>query len=137
MRVLFKNADITIYNRYYDNSLGADRYQRTVIKGVNWQGKRNGTVSDKGLLLADSTLIFIDKLNNYVSPKRFNKLSDEERHKYFTFDSNGDKIVKGEVDFEVTGVKPFRIADLENEFDDVINIKSVNPLSDHFEIEGV
>lgn len=137
MAVLFKNADITIYNRYYDNSLGAYRYQRTVIKGVNWQGKRNSTVSDKGLLLADSTLIFVDKLDNYVSPKRFNKLSDEERHKYFTFDSNGDKIVKGEVDFEVTGVKPFRIADLENEFDDVINIKSVNLLSDHFEVEGV
>lgn len=137
MAVLFKNADITIYNRYTDASSGVDKYQRTVIKGVNWQGKRNGTVSDKGLLLADSTLIFIDKLNNYVSPKRFNKLSDEERHKYFTFDSNGDKIVKGEVDFEVIGVKPFRIADLENEFDDVINIKSVNLLSDHFEIEGV
>ncbi|MDU7363034.1 DUF6751 family protein [Clostridium sp.] len=137
MAVLFKNADITIYNRYTDASSGVDKYQRTVIKGVNWQGKRNGTVSDKGLLLADSTLIFVDKLDNYVSPKRFNKLSDEERHKYFTFDSNGDKIVKGEVDFEVTGVKHFRIADLENEFDDVINIKSVNPLSDHFEIEGV
>ena len=136
MAVLFKNADITIYNRYYDNSLGADRYQRTVIKGVNWQGKRNGTVSDKGLLLADSTLIFVDKLDNYVSPKRFAKLSDEDRIKYFTF-AIGDKIVKGEVDFEITGVRPYRIADLENEFDDVVDIKSVNLLSGHFEIEGV
>ena len=136
MGVLFKNANITIYNRYYDNSLGADRYQRTVIKGVNWQGKRNGTVSDKGLLLANSTLIFIDKLDKYVSPKRFAKLSDEDREKYFTF-AHGDKIVKGEVDFEVTGIKPYRLADLENEFDDVIDIKSVNPLSGHFEVEGV
>lgn len=136
MGVLFKNTDITIYNRYYDNSLGADRYQRTVIKDVNWQGKRNGTVSDKGLLLADSTLIFVDKLDNYVSPKGFSKLSDEDRIKYFTF-AIGDKIVKGKVDFEITGVRPYRIADLENEFDDVVDIKSVNPLSDHFEIEGV
>ena len=134
--VLFKNADITIYNRYYDNSLGADRYQRTVIKGVNWQGKRNGTVSDKGLLLADSTLIFIDKLDNYVSTKRFAKLLDEDRKNYFTF-APGDKIVKGEVDFEVIGIKPYSIADLESEFDDVIDIKSVNSLSDHFEVEGV
>ncbi|MDU1313933.1 MAG: DUF6751 family protein [Clostridium septicum] len=137
MGVLFKNSAITIYNKYYDLTSDSYKYQRRVIKDVNWQGKTTGTVSDKGLLLADSTLIFVDKLDNYVSPKRFNKLSDEERHKYFTFDSNGDKIVKGEVDFEVTGVKPFRIADLENEFDDVINIKSVNSLSDHFEIEGV
>lgn len=137
MAVLFKNADITIYNRYVDADSGVDKYQRTVIKGVDWQGKRNGTVSDKGLLLADSTLIFIDKLENYVSPKRFKKLSNEERPKHFTFDSNGDKIVKGEVDFEITGVRPYRIADLEKEFDDVVNIGSIRELSGHFEVEGV
>ncbi|MCC3870283.1 DUF6751 family protein [Terrisporobacter mayombei] len=136
MTVLFKNSDITIYNRYYDNSLGSDKYQRTIIKGVNWQGKRNGTVSDKGLLLADSTLIFIDKLDNYISPKRFAKLSDEDRKKHFTL-GVGDKVVKGEADFEITGVKPYRISDLENEFDNVIDIKSVNDLSSHFEVEGV
>lgn len=136
MAVLFKNADITIYNKYYDLDSDTYMYQRTVIKGVNWQGKRNGTVGDKGLLLADSTLIFVDKLDNYVSPKRFAKLSDEDRIKYFTF-AIGDKIVKGEVDFEITGVRPYRIADLENEFDDVVNIKSVNELLGHFEVEGV
>lgn len=136
MTILFKNSDITIYNRYYDNSLGADKYQRTIIKGVNWQGKRNGTVSDKGLLLADSTLIFIDKLDNYISPKIFAKLSDEDRKKHFTL-GVGDKVVKGEVDFEIAGVKPYRISDLENEFDNVIDIKSVNDLSSHFEVEGV
>lgn len=134
--VLFKNDDVTIYNKFYDFASDVDRYQRTVIKGVNWQGKRNGTVSDKGLMLADSSIIFIDKLNNYVSPKRFAKLTDVERTNYFTF-TPGDKIVKGEVDFEVTGVKPYRLADLENEFDNVIDIKSVNELSGHFEVEGV
>lgn len=135
--VLFKNTDITIYNRYYDNVTGMDMYQRTIIECVNWQGKRNGTVTDKGLLLSDSTLIFIDKLDNYVSPKRFAKLSDLERTNYFTF-STGDKIVKGEVTFEVTGIKPYRIADLESEFDDVIDIKSVDTtLPNHIEVEGV
>ncbi|NFD31030.1 hypothetical protein EXN57_13350 [Clostridium botulinum] len=136
MGVLFKNADITIYNKWYDSMNDIDKYQRTVIKGVNWQSKRNGTVSDKGLLLADSTLIFIDKLDNYVSPKRFAKLSNEERPNYFTF-APGDKIVKNEVTFEITGIKPFRISDLEGEFDDVIDIKSVNELPTHWEVEGV
>ncbi|NFS06267.1 hypothetical protein FDE99_00450 [Clostridium botulinum] len=136
MGVLFRNADITIYNRYYDFTSDTDKYQRTVIKGVNWQGKRNGTVSDKGLLLEDSTLIFIDKLESYISPKRFTKLSNEERPNYFTF-TPGDKIVKGEVNFEITGMKPYRIADLEGEFDNVIDIKSVNILTDHIEVEGV
>lgn len=136
MSVLFKNADITIYNRYYDLASDIYRYQRAVIKGVNWQGKRNGTVSDKGLLLADSTLIFVDKLDNYVSPKRFAKMQPIEREKHFTF-TIGDKIVKGEVNFEVIGLKPHSIADLENEFDYVITVKSASELSGHFEVEGV
>lgn len=131
MAVLFKNSDITIYNRYYDEVEGIDKYQRTVIKGVNWQGKRNATINEKVLLIADSTLIFIDKLSNYISPKRFYKLNDIERPNYFTFRA-GDKIVKGEVDLEIT-----RIADLEKEFDDVIDIKSVTELPYHFEVEGV
>lgn len=136
MSVLLKNADITIYNRYYDLASDMYKYQRTVIEGVNWQSKRNGTVSDKGLLLADSTLIFVDKLDNYVSPKRFAKMQPLEREKYFTF-TIGDKIVKGEVDFEITGLKARSIADLENEFDYVVTVKSVNELSGHFEVEGV
>lgn len=136
MAVLFKNSDITIYNKYYDLASDIYRYQRKVIKGVNWQSKRNGTVSEKGLLLADSTIIFIDKLDDYISPKRFAKLQPLEREKYFTF-TIGDKIVKGEVEFEVVGFKPYSIADLDKEFDDVITIKSVTELSDHFEVEGV
>lgn len=136
MGVLFKNADITVYNSYYDQYNDIYKYQRTVIKGVNWQSKRTGTVSDKGLLLADSTIIFIDKLDNYISPKKFAKLEPLERDEYFTL-SSGDKIVKGEVEFEITGVKPYRVADLETEFDDVIDIKSINELSGHFEVEGV
>lgn len=136
MGVLFKNSDITIYNKYYDPYNDMYKYQRTVVKGVNWQSKRTGTVSDKGLLLADSTLIFIDNLDNYISPKRFAKLGSIEREKYFTL-TIGDKIVKGEVDFEIIGIKNYSINDLNNEFDDVITIKSVNSLSDHFEVEGV
>lgn len=136
MGVLFKNSDITVYNKYYDPYNDMYKYQRTVVKGVNWQSKRTGTVSDKGLLLADSTLIFIDKLDNYISPKRFAKLESIEREKYFTL-TIGDKIVKGEVDFEIIGIKNYSINDLNNEFDDVITIKSVNSLSDHFEVEGV
>lgn len=45
--------------------------------------------------------------------------------------------MKGEVDFEITGVRPYRIADLEKEFDDVVNIGSIRELSGHFEVEGV
>lgn len=133
--VLFRNSSITLYNRYYDFSSGYDLYQRTVIKGVNWNGIRNATVSGNGLLLADSIRIILDKLENYISPKQFAKLNDTERVNYFTL-SVGDKIVKGEIDFEILGIKPNSIADLENNYNDVVNIMSSRELSDHWEVEG-
>ncbi|SQB99869.1 DUF6751 family protein [Clostridium paraputrificum] len=134
MGVLFKNADITLYNKYYDKENDVDRYQRVVIREVNWQGKRNATVGDKGLNRDDSILIFIDKIPGYVSPKRFAKLTNEERPNYFTFGVN-DIIVKGEIDFEITGLKPNSIADLEREYDDVVNILGVQEWSGHWEVE--
>lgn len=134
MAVLIKNADITIYNRYYDEVNDVDRYQKTIIRGVNWQGKRNATVGDRGLNRDDSILIFIDKLDNYVSPKRFDRLMEEERTKYFTFGLN-DLVVKGEIDFEITGIKPNSVADLEHQFDDVVNILGVQEWMEHWEVE--
>lgn len=132
--VFFKKSDITVYNKYYDKVNDIDRYQKTIIRGANWQGKRNATVSDKGLNREDSILIFVDKLDNYVSPKRFARLTDDERANYFTFGLN-DLVVKGEIDFEITGIKPNSIADLERQFDDVVNILGVSPWSEHWEVE--
>jgi len=133
--VLFRNANITVYNKYYDFMAGYDMYQRTVIKDVDWQGKRNATVTNNGLLMADSVLVIIDKLENYISPKQFAKLTDTERVNYFTLNI-ADKIVKGQIDFEITGLKPNSIADLENSYDNVVDIMSSRELSDHFEVEG-
>ena len=138
MGVLFKNADITLYNKYYDVENDIDKYQRTVIRGINWQGKRNATVSDGSLNLDNSILIFVDittvENKQYISPKQFNKLTDEQRLNYFTF-AIGDKIVKGEIDFEITGIRPNSIADLENNFDDVVTILGTTPWSGHVEVE--
>lgn len=131
--VLFPNANITIYNKYFDKIASLDKYQRTVIEDVNWQSKRNmvigKTVGDKGAQVTDTTLIIIDKLDNYISPKRFKNLSDVERINYFTF-GLGDKIVKGNIDFEVT-----KIVDLDKNYDDVVTILAARPLSGHWEVE--
>lgn len=133
--ILFPNTNITIYNKYFDKVSGSNKYQRTVLRNVDWQGKRNATVGDKGLNLDDSIMIFVDKFDNYISPKRFNLLSDEERFKYFTFGIS-DIIVKGEIDFEITGVKPNNIADVERNFDDVVTILSVQEWSTHWQVEA-
>lgn len=134
MAVLFPNADITIYNKYYDTSVSLDKYQRTVIERVNWSSKTKlvigKTVGDKGATITDVTLIIIDKLDNYITPKQFKRLSDADRVNYFTF-GLGDKIVKGNIDFEVT-----KIADLDKNYDDVVTITAAKPLSKHWEVEA-
>lgn len=132
--VLFKNTDVTIYNKYYDLSFDIYKYQRTVIRDVNWQGKRNATVTDKGLNRDDSILIFIDKIPGYISSKRFTRLTNEERTKYFTFGLN-DIIVKGICDFDIKGINPNSIADLERNYDDVVNVIGVQEWSNHWEVE--
>lgn len=129
--VYFKNADITIYNRHIDKITGYDKYQRTVIQGVNWQGKRSATIdTTNGLLIADSILVFADKLSGYVTPRAFKLLTDIARPNYFTY-AIGDKIVKGNLTYEVV-----KIADLEKNYDNVITIMSVRELSSHMELEG-
>lgn len=137
MAVFFKNTSITLYNKYYSNEGDIYKYQRTVIKDVNWQGKRNTKVSDKGLLSADSVVIFIARQcdKKYIGPKAFQRLSDTERINYFTFQID-DKIVKGEIDFEITGVKPNNIKYIEDYYDDVINIISISDWSNRWEIGG-
>ncbi|HAT4117507.1 TPA: hypothetical protein I9Z52_002927 [Clostridium perfringens] len=132
--VLFPNATITIYNKFYDRTLERDCYKRTVIENVDWQEKQEGSIQDKGLVVDSSIKIFIDKLDNYISPKSFRRLGPEERENYFTLDI-GDLIVKGEVQFEITGQKPFTIKNLEQNYDDVVSILAVSKFSEHFEVE--
>jgi hypothetical protein len=107
--VMFNNADITVYHHYLDvNKL--DAYSRININGVNWNSKRNSTVSDKGVNVAYTTLIIADK---------------------GTYDITiGDKVVKGNVELDI-----FRLSDLkayevltvvgvsENNFFNTLNIE--------------
>ena len=131
--VLFPNAAITIYNKFYDNTLERDCYKRTVIENVDWQEKQEGSIKEKGLVLDSSVKIFIDKLDNYISPKAFRRLGPKERENYFTLDI-GDLIVKGDIDFEITSQKPFTIKNLEQNYDDVVCILAISKFSDHFEV---
>ncbi|MEI2423354.1 hypothetical protein V6O07_24005, partial [Arthrospira platensis SPKY2] len=119
--------------KFYDNTLERDCYKRTVIENVDWQEKQEGSIKEKGLVLDSSIKIFIDKLDNYISPKAFRRLGPEERENYFTLDI-GDLIVKGDIDFEITGQKPFTIKNLEQNYDDVVSILAISKFSEHFEV---
>lgn len=134
---MITNADITLYNKYYDRILGYDVYKRSYLYGVNWQGARAVTVGDKGVLTADFTEIFINKDTvivdkTYLKPKAWAKLNDKSDH--FTLNA-GDIIVKGIIDYEIPTSST---KELINSYDDVLTILSVVDLSEtslpHWEI---
>lgn len=74
--VLIRNADVTIYHLNPKTQL----YTRTNIDGVNWNSRRNATVSDKGVNVAYTTMIVAD--NGKVD--------------------TGDKVVKGNISLDIT-----------------------------------
>lgn len=76
--VLIRNADITIY--HFDQK--TQTYTRTNLYGVNWNSKRNATVSDKGVNVAYTTMIVADNGDYKVT--------------------TGDKIVKGNINLDIT-----------------------------------
>lgn len=92
----------------------------------------NNISSATGTVPDNSYIIFIDKLDNYISPKAFLNLEKEERSKYFTF-ATGDKIVKGNIDFEYSTKNTLK--KLGEDYDDVVTIMGVTLWSDHMEVE--
>lgn len=121
--------NITLYNAYYDKQTERTLYSKTYLFGVDWQGSNAIAIRDKGLISEDKTEIFIpfsiESVKKYIKPKIYSRLSDNERENYFTF-SNKDKVVKGIVDFDVTGEKGHTIKDLENNYDAVLTIINVS-----------
>lgn len=85
MGVLIKNADITVYK--LDSK--TQEYSRLNINDVNWNSKRNSTVSDKGVNIAYTTMIVAQKGDYTIT--------------------TGDKIVKGNISLDIT-----RLTDLKD-----------------------
>ena len=123
--VLFPNTKtITLFNKYIDEN-GNQKYNKKLIKNVNWSTNRNATITDKGLTLANSILIFMNLDSNYIKPKAWQQLTSIGDK--FTLEV-GDKIAKGDIP-QIT-----KIADL-NQYDDVVTIKGIEILSNHIEVE--
>ena len=129
---------ITLYN------IVDDIGYRTVIKGVHIEPNTGVAVEGTGMKENDTMLCLIPLTSfekKYINWKDFKKLSDEEKANYFTL-KNGDKIVNGEIDFEITNQKPNTIAELERNNIEVFTItnfilrKLTNSKLNHFEITG-
>jgi hypothetical protein len=140
---MLTNADITLFNRYYDNDSGEYKYARTFLRGVNWQDSQAINISQSaGVKSTNHTRVFIplkvdSEEKTYLKPKTF-KRSDKVTN--YTLD-NADIVVKGIVDFDMNDAQSGGFKALLREFDDVMKITKVadnrygSKLVQHFELE--
>ena len=129
---------VTIYNMIKDVGY------RTVIKGVHLEPNTGVALEGTGMKENDTMLLIIpvDAPNKkYVDWKTFKGLSENERSNYFTLKA-GDKIVEGELDFEITNVSPNTLANLERNNVNCFTMsnyalkKMTGSKLNHFEVTG-
>lgn len=140
---MLTNADITLFNRYYDADSDEYKYARTFLRGVNWQDSQAINISQSaGVKSTNHTRVFIplkvdSEEKTYLKPKTF-KRSDKVTN--YTLD-NADIVVKGIVDFDMNDAQSGGFKALLRDFDDVMKITKVadnrygSKLVQHFELE--
>lgn len=122
---MVKNTDITLYNKV--SGPDGPTYHRAYLYGVMWQDVHGVSPESEGLVVSDHTDIFIPftvtSQKNYALPKIFDAVSDKKN--IFTL-KPGDLIVKGIINFELTGEKGKNEKALLNTHDNVRVVKEVD-----------
>ena len=126
---MITNADITLYNKYYDEDDKCAKYKRSYLFGVNYRSSYGTTTSSKSINNNDENIIYIpfsvySEDKEYIKPKAYEKLIDSEKDNYFTL-NDGDIIVKEIVDFELTAEKGSNLKALNEFYDDVSTVSNV------------
>ena len=127
------NDTVTLYNKYMVD--GAEKWQRTVLRGVYWNAIKGAVLRKTGTASADSVMVVIPRvLPGYMKPKVWE--ADGEKSRSWTLRA-GDTLVKGEVDADVTRSLTKELAAL----DDVLTITTVDDMDfgghmGHFEVSG-
>lgn len=140
---MMTNADITVYNRQFDKAQDKYIYLRTYLKGVNWQDSKGIRIAESGVVSDDRTRIFIPldvdaEGKQYKKPKTYRRMDDKSL--FYTLD-NEDIVVKGIIDFDLTGNPGENVSSLQAKYDDVMVITKVidnrygSRTIQHFELE--
>lgn len=122
---VLKNSDITIYNKYVDSTTRSEKYQRTVVSDVDWQGTKAASATNGGLLASNSVTIYIPfaRGTQYVKPIAWQALTTKTG--YWTL-REGDVIVRNTVTDEISDA--FTMTALKAKYDDVVTITSVDAM---------
>lgn len=140
---MMTNADITVYNRQFDKAQDKYIYLRTYLKGVNWQDSKGIRIAESGVVSDDRTRIFIPldvnaESKQYKKPKTYKRMDDKSL--FYTLD-NEDIVVKGIIEFDLTGNPGENVSSLQAKYDDVMVITKVidnrygSRTIQHFELE--
>ncbi len=111
---------MTVYNHFYDEAAELDRWQFTVIRGVQWSHNKVKTSISGGVMsekrVESVTVDFQREYGNaeYLDPIAFQTL--ENKSGYWTLNSKDgqDVLVLGEADREIG--KDYHISDLRKDF---------------------
>lgn len=120
---------ITIYNKKYDSKKRDNYYIRTYLTGVNVEKNKAVNVIKSGIENASAATIYIpiedleSENKEYISPKKFQKLSSEEVKNYYTLQP-GDYVAVGIIDYVIDDNNT--ATNLKNEFDDVYEVLIVD-----------
>jgi len=117
------NSTLTIYNKYVDGTTRAEKYQRTVVGSVMWQGAKASSAASGGLLASNTATVFIPFALGaaYKEPQAWLALSSKTG--YWTL-REGDILVKGTVTDTISD--SFTMTALKAKYNNVVMVTSVD-----------
>lgn len=124
---MITNDDLTLYNRYYDPVSKKDKYQRTYLRSIHFEKKKQINNNNGTLTNANYAEVLIPFFDGYLKPKAWR--NDKTDH--WTLAAK-DVIVSGIVDFEISDTHP--VTELIDSYDDVFTIFSAEQIGDHYEV---
>lgn len=138
----FDNKTVTLFNRSYNAETEEEKYCPTLLEGVDLVETKGANVSKSGMDSADAVKLYIDFANRakqYLPPKAWDALPEEEKQNYITFHSTEDFFVKGDhTDVKLPEESAYEW--MRENFDDVYKVTTVDKYEDilpHFEVGGV
>jgi len=138
---MLTNADITIFNKWYNRETHLDEWKRTQISGVNWYGGQKVAVTDSGLQSADTYTVRIPAASapqgrKFVLPEIYAAAESDALAGLWTL-QNGDIVVRGLVADDIT-----KTADVTGKYSQCFTVtgwrdnRRGSPSVQHWRIDG-
>jgi hypothetical protein len=123
---------VTVYNKYIES--GTEKWQRTVLTGVFWDGSKGAVIRKTGVASADGLRLIIPmSRKGYIKPKKWEALANKSGA--WTL-QEGDTVILGNIEHEVVRSSSELLG-----FDDVLSITNVDTRNygggmSHWEVTG-